>query len=97
MSFDLDRNKQTDPSVDYMTQAAIRLLHNGNPNGFFVFIENENVDTASHQTDIASMIRDYRELDRAVSLAYDFYKKYPSETLILVTSDYECVSSGYSL
>lgn len=97
MSFEIDRNKQTEPSVYDMTQATIRLLHNGNPNGFFVFIENENVDTASHQTDIASMIRDYREFDRAVGLAYDFYKKYPRETLILVTSDHETGGLGFTL
>ena len=33
------------------------------------------------RTDIASMIRDYREFDRAVGLAYEFYRKYPQETL----------------
>ena len=97
MSFEIDRNKQTEPSVYDMTQAVIRLLHNGNPHGFFVFIENENVDTASHQTDIASMIRDYREFDRAVGLAYEFYKKYPRETLILVTSDHETGGLGFTL
>jgi alkaline phosphatase len=97
MSFEIDRNKQSEPSVYDMTQAAIRLLHDGNPRGFFVFIESENVDTASHQTDIASMIRDYREFDRAVGLAYDFYKKYPSETLILVTADHETGGLGFTL
>ncbi len=97
MSFEIDRNKQTEPSVYDMTQAVIRLLHDGNPRGFFVFIENENVDTASHQTDIASMIRDYREFDRSVGLAYEFYKKYPRETLILVTSDHETGGLGFTL
>jgi alkaline phosphatase len=97
MSFEIDRNKQSEPSVYDMTQAVIRLLHNGNPHGFFVFIENENVDTASHQTDIASMIRDYREFDRAVGLAYEFYKKYPRETLILVSSDHETGGLGFTL
>lgn len=96
MSFEIDRNKQTEPSVYDMTRAVIRLLNN-NPNGFFVFIESENVDTASHQTDIASMIRDYREFDRAVGLAYEFYKKYPRETLILVTSDHETGGLGFTL
>ena len=97
MSFEIDRDKQTEPSVYDMTQAAIRLMHNGNSNGFFLFVENENVDTASHQSDIASMIRDYREFDRAVGLAYEFYKKYPRETLILVTSDHETGGLGFTL
>ena len=97
MSFEIDRNQQTEPSIVDMTRAAIRVLHDGNPRGFFVFIENENVDTASHQTDIASMIRDYREFDRAVGLAYEFYRKYPRETLILVTSDHETGGLGFTL
>lgn len=97
MSFEIDRSKKTEPSVYDMTEAAIRLLHNGSPNGFFAFIETENVDTASHQTDIASAIRDYREFDRAVGLAYDFYRKYPRETLILVTSDHDTGGLGFTL
>jgi alkaline phosphatase len=97
MSFEIDRNKNKEPSIYDMTQAAIRLLYNGSPNGFFAFIESENVDTASHQTDIASVVRDYREFDRAVGLAYEFYKKHPRETLIIVTSDHESGGLGFTL
>src|ERR671921_154074 len=66
MSFEIDREKSSEPSVYDMTRAAIRNLHHDNPRGFFAFIENENIDTASHLSDIAAMIQDYRELDRAV-------------------------------
>ena len=97
MSFEIDRNPQTEPSIVDMTRAAIRILHDRNPRGFFVFIETENVDTASHQTDIASVIRDYREFDRAVAVAYEFYRKYPEDTLILVTSDHETGGLGFTL
>ncbi|HVO93409.1 MAG TPA: alkaline phosphatase, partial [Terriglobales bacterium] len=85
MNFELDRDKNNEPSVYDMTQAAIKILHDHNPNGFFAFIESENIDTASHLSDIASVIADYREFDRAVALAYDFYRKYPHDTLIIVT------------
>lgn len=97
MSFELDRDKKTEPSLSEMTRAAIRHLHDNNPRGFFVFIENENVDSAGHLTDIAALIHDYREFDRAVGLAYEFYKKYPSETLIIVTSDHETGGLGFTL
>jgi len=97
MSFEIDRNKNTEPSVYDMTAAAIRRLHENNPNGFFAFIETENIDTASHLTDVASVIHDYREFDRAVGLAYDFYKKYPRETLILVTSDHDTGGLGLTM
>lgn len=96
MSFEIDRNKKTEPSVYDMTNAAIRLLAYDNPRGFFAFIENENIDTAAHLNDIAALIRDYREFDRAVGLAYDFYQKYPLDTLILVTSDHETGGLGFT-
>lgn len=95
MNFELDRDKQNEPSVYDLTQAAIRLLHG--PRGFFAFIESENMDRASHANDIASVIHDYREFDRAVGLAYEFYKKYPRETLILVASDHESGGLGMTL
>jgi alkaline phosphatase len=97
MSFEIDRDKNTEPSVYDMTAAAIRRLHENNPNGFFAFIETENVDTASHLTDVASVIHDYHEFDRAVGLAYEFYKKYPRETLILVTSDHDTGGLGFTM
>ena len=97
MSFELDRDKQSEPSVYDMTQAAIKILHERNPNGFFAFIESENIDTAAHLSDVASVIADYREFDRAVGLAYDFYRKYPRDTLIIVTSDHETGGLGFTL
>lgn len=95
MSFEIDRDKQNEPSVYDLTQAAIRLLHS--PRGFFAFIESENIDRASHASDIASVIHDYREFDRAVGLAYEFYRKYPRETLIVVASDHESGGLGMTL
>ena len=97
MNFELDRDKNVEPSIYDMTSATIRLLHDQNPRGFFAFIESENIDSAGHLTDIASVIQDYREFDRAVGLAYDFYKKYPRETLILVASDHETGGLGFTL
>jgi alkaline phosphatase len=97
MSFEIERDTKNEPSVYDMTRAAIRQLHDNNPDGFFLFVENENIDSASHLTDVASLIHDYRELDRAVGLAYEFYTKYPRETLILVTSDHETGGLGFTM
>jgi alkaline phosphatase len=96
MPFDLDRDKATEPSIADMTRAAIRLLHDQSPKGFFAFIESENTDSASHLSDVAALIHDYREFDRAVGLAYEFYRKYPRETLILVASDHETGGLGFT-
>jgi alkaline phosphatase len=96
MSFELDRDNNTEPSVYDMTRAAIRILHDGNANGFFAFIESESIDTAGHLSDVASVIHDYREFDRAVGLAYEFYLDHPQETLILVASDHETGGLGFT-
>ncbi|MBI4488169.1 MAG: alkaline phosphatase, partial [Deltaproteobacteria bacterium] len=97
MSFEIDRDKNIEPSVYDMTQAAIRLLQEGNRRGFVLFIESENIDSAGHMTDVASLIHDFREFDRAVGLAYEFYKKHPRETLILVTSDHETGGLSFTM
>lgn len=97
MSFEIDRDKQHEPSIYDMTKAAIRLLYDDNPRGFFAFIETENIDTAAHLSDVAALIQDYREFDRAVGLAYEFYKKYPLDTLILVTSDHETGGLSFTM
>ena len=96
MSFELDRDKFTEPSLADMTRATIRLMQDQAPKGFFAFIESENTDSASHLSDVASLIHDYREFDHAVAVAYEFYRKYPRETLILVVSDHETGGLGFT-
>lgn len=97
MSFEIDRDKEKEPSVYDMTAAAIRILESGNQRGFVVLIETENTDTAGHLTDLASVIHDFLEFDRSVGLAYEFYRKHPRETLILVTSDHDTGGLGFTL
>ncbi|MDP2603072.1 MAG: alkaline phosphatase [Deltaproteobacteria bacterium] len=95
MSFEIDRDDKVEPSLSDMTRAAIRVLEEDASRGFILFIENENIDTAGHFNDVAAMIRDYREFDRAVGLAYDFYRRYPGEALIIVTADHETGGLGF--
>lgn len=97
MSFELDRDKDREPSLSEMTRSAIRFLEEGNQRGFMIFIESENTDAAGHMTDVASVIHAYREFDRAVGLAYEFYRKHPRETLILATSDHDTGGLGFTL
>ncbi len=49
----------------------------------------ENIDSSAHLSDVAALIREVREFDRAVDLAYEFHKRHAQKTLILVTSDHE--------
>jgi alkaline phosphatase len=94
MSFEIDRDQSVEPSIYDMTAAAIRSLREHNSRGFAVLIESENIDSAAHWTDVASLVRDFREFDRAVGLAYEFYRAHPAETLILIVSDHDTGGLG---
>lgn len=88
MSFELDRERGGEPSLTDMTRVALEFLQRDDQ-GFVLFVENENVDSAAHLSDVASVIHELRELDRAVGLAHEFYLRHSRETLILVISDHE--------
>jgi alkaline phosphatase len=89
MAFEVDRDPRTQPSMADMAAAAIRILSQGSPNGFVLFLENENPDTAGHRNDIASVIRDLWVFDRAVQHALEFHRRAPNDTLLVVTGDHE--------
>ena len=52
-------------------------------------IEGSKIDWAGHSRDGATNFREIKDLEESVKLAYDFYRKYPDETLIIVTADHE--------
>ncbi len=69
-----------------------------NKKGFFMMIEGGKIDWACHANDAGSTISDTIALDEAVTEAVTFYKKHPSETLIIVTGDHETggLTIGYA-
>lgn len=89
MAFEIDRDPAVEPSIRDMTEAALRTLAQGSPNGFVVLLETENTDTAGHRNDIAALIHAVREFDAAVQVAFDFYRRAPDDTLLIVTGDHE--------
>ncbi len=58
-------------------------------NGFFIMVEGGKIDWACHANDAMAVIGDMIDFDNAIGKALDFYKKFPSETLIVVTGDHE--------
>lgn len=95
MTFEQERDRTLEPSLSEMTDAGLRILHAHHPRGFVLFVESEHIDSAAHLTDAPSLIRALREFDLAVGLAYEFYKKFPAKTLLLVASDHD--TGGMSL
>lgn len=95
LPYAMDRRAQ-DISLAEFTGKAIELLDNGK--GFFLMVEGGKIDWACHANDAAASIKDTLAFDDAVAKAVAFYKKHPSETLILVTGDHECggLTLGYA-
>ena len=65
---------------------AIALLDN--PTGFFIMLENGQIDGAGHSNDAGKMVREVIALDEAVKVALAF-REQRGETLVIVTADHE--------
>lgn len=96
---DLEKNI---PTLAQITEKAIEVLDN--PHGFFLMVEGGAIDWAGHGNEAAANIHEVLALDEAVKKAYEFYKKHPQETLIVVTGDHETggmtmgfAGSGYQM
>src|SRR5262245_55395481 len=93
MDFEIDRDPAQEPTTAEMAAAALRALSQQSPNGFVLLVENENTDTAGHQTDAASLMRALWAIDDAVKVALEFQRRNP-DTLLIVTGDHE--TGGFS-
>jgi alkaline phosphatase len=61
----------------------------GKDESFFLMVEGGKIDWACHANDAMATIGDMIDFDNAVGVALEFYKKYPNDTLIVVTGDHE--------
>ena len=98
MSLELDRDAGREPSTAQMAAAALRTLERDSPNGFVLFVENENTDTAGHLNDAAALMHALWAFDKAVQVALDFQKRH-ADTLVIVVADHETggLSPTYAL
>lgn len=65
------------------------IAHLGDSDPFFIMCEGGTIDWAAHLNKTRPVINLILEFDEAVALAYEFYRKHPEETLIVVTSDHD--------
>jgi alkaline phosphatase len=94
-----------DLTLAQITESAIDFLMKENAKkGFFLMIEGGKIDWACHANDAGAMVRELEDMDNAVKVAYEFLKKHPKETLIVITADHETgglamgrQSGGYTL
>ena len=87
--------KLTQPSLPEMTRAAINMLKKNKENGFFLMVEQSNIDHAHHKTRASASLLETKVLDEAVETALSLVDT--KDTLIIVTSDHSHTMSmgGY--
>ncbi len=91
----IDRSDD-DMTLAEMVEASIDYLaRRGGDEGFFLMAEGGQIDMVCHSNDPKAAIEETLDFDKAVAVAYDFYKKHPHETLIVVTADHE--TGGFAL
>ncbi len=88
LPFAIDRG-DSDLSLKQITEAAIEVLMRDNKKGFFLMLEGGRIDAAAHGRDGATTIKEVIDMDEAIKVAFEFYKKHPKETLIVVTADHD--------
>ena len=75
-------------TLPQIVESAISVLER-NPKGFFLMAEGGLIDYAAHSNNTLADIFETLDFDKAVAVAYEFYKKHPKQTLIVVTADHE--------
>ncbi len=94
LPYAIDRDDD-DLTLAQITESAIDFLMKDNKKGFFLMVEGGKIDWSSHSNDALTTFEEIIDMDQAIQVAYDFYKKHPKETLIVVTADHE--TGGLSL
>ncbi len=87
LSYQVDKPKDTEPSLAEMTQKALDVLDR-HPKGFFLMVEGGKIDHALHSNDGAAAIAELLAFDDAIAKAWEFQKQHP-DTLLVVTSDHD--------
>ncbi len=82
-----------DATLAQMLELGMEYLGDDEP--FFFACEGGTIDWAGHSNQSMAMVMDVISFDEAINVAFEFYKKNPKETLIVVTADHE--TGGVSL
>ncbi|XP_044523771.1 alkaline phosphatase, tissue-nonspecific isozyme [Gracilinanus agilis] len=95
MTYELNRNNQTDPSLSEMVEVAIKILRR-NPKGFFLLVEGGRIDHGHHEGKAKQALHEAVEMDRAIGRAGTLTSL--EDTLTVVTADHSHVFTfgGYT-
>lgn len=96
MQYDLERDKQMDPSLAEMVEVAIKILQK-NPKGFYLLVEGGRIDHGHHEGKAKQALHEAVQMDIAVGKAGVLTSE--EDTLTVVTADHSHVFTfgGYTL
>ena len=80
LPYAIDR-KENDLTLAQITESAIDFLTKGNNKGFFLMVEGGKIDWACHANDAATVFNEVKDMDNAIKVAYEFYKKHSADGL----------------
>ncbi|XP_050300180.1 membrane-bound alkaline phosphatase-like [Anthonomus grandis grandis] len=86
LKYNKDRDVDVQPSLEEMTEAAIRVLDKEGSRGYFLFVEGGRIDTAHHYTLAHKALDETAEFSKAISRALELTNE--ADTLIIVTADH---------
>ena len=75
-------------STTQMAKVALKKLHD-NPNGFFIMIEESQVDWGGHANSAEYIRSEMESLNELINYTLDYQLKNP-DVLVLLTADHEC-------
>ena len=96
LPYAIDR-KDGDLKLSEITKSGIDFLTKGKDKGFFMMIEGGQIDWACHSNDPATVVNEVIDFDEAIKVAYEFYKKHPKQTLIVISADHETGGLGMGI
>lgn len=88
LPYKLDR-RSGDLTLKQICENGIEYLESKHKKGFFFMLEGGKIDWGCHANDLGAAVNELIDMDDAVRVAYEFYKKHPKETLIVITADHE--------
>ncbi len=74
LPYSIDR-KDGDMTLAEITESAVSFLTKGKNKGFFLMVEGGKIDWACHSNDPATVFEEVIDMDNAIKVAYEFYKK----------------------
>jgi alkaline phosphatase len=80
-------DKNSLPTIAEVTKKSIELLSRNNK-GFFLLIEEDGTDEASHNHDILGLKTQMKQMDDAIKVAVEYAQK-DANTLVIVAADHE--------